>query len=67
MLHHAGLQPLLDETDDPFVPDPVLDELHQPFVRKGIEKGTYVGVEHPIDVFSLDSVKRQAIFAPHDS
>jgi hypothetical protein len=33
---------------DALVPDSVLSELHQPFVRNGIEKATNVGVQHPV-------------------
>jgi hypothetical protein len=36
-LQHAGIQPFLDEPHDASVRNPVLDELHQPFVGKPIE------------------------------
>ena len=37
-LHHASVQPFLDEPHDAPICYPVLDELHQPFVRQRIEK-----------------------------
>ncbi len=37
ILQHAGPQPFLDEPHNAPVCDPVLDELHQPFVRNSIE------------------------------
>src|SRR5256885_2542871 len=35
---HAGFQPFLDEPHDAPICNPMLDELHRPFVRKSIEK-----------------------------
>jgi len=40
ILQHAGVEPFLDQSHDPLVCYPMLDELHQPFVRNRIE-GTY--------------------------
>ncbi len=37
ILHHAGVQPFLDEPHDAPICDSMLDELHQPFVRNRIE------------------------------
>src|SRR6202158_4988015 len=48
ILQHAGLQPFLDEPHDAPICDPVLDELHQPFVRNSIEKAFDVQIEHPV-------------------
>ena len=48
VLQHAGVQPFLDEPHDAPVRNPVLDELHQPFVRKRIEKAANVHIEHPV-------------------
>ena len=48
ILQHAGVQPFLDEPHDAPVCDPVLDELHQPFVGKPIEKTFDVKIEHPV-------------------
>ena len=38
VLQHAGVQPFLDEPHDAPVRNPVLDELHQPFVRQMASK-----------------------------
>src|SRR6516225_311445 len=48
ILQHAGLQPFTDEPTDARVRNPVLDELHQPFVVDGIEEPTNVRVQHPV-------------------
>src|SRR6266581_4544286 len=48
ILQHAGVQPFLDEPHDASVRHPMLDELHQPFVGKTIEKAANVHIEHPV-------------------
>src|ERR1700723_1731850 len=48
VLQHAGPQPFLDEPYNTLVCDPMLDELHQPFVRNAIEEASDVQVEHPV-------------------
>src|SRR5580693_7657661 len=48
ILQHAGIQPFLDEPHDAPICDPVLDELHKPFVRNSIEKAFDVQIEHPV-------------------
>src|SRR4029077_2418977 len=48
ILQHAGPQPFLDESHDAPVRNPVLNELHKPFVRKSIEKALDVQIEHPV-------------------
>ncbi len=48
ILQHAGLQPFLDEPHDAPVRNPVLDELHKPFVGKPIEKAFDIQIEHPV-------------------
>src|SRR6266478_2974308 len=48
ILQHAGVQPFLDEPHDASVRHPLLDELHQPFVGKTIEKAANVHIEHPV-------------------
>ena len=60
VFHHAGVQPFLDVTHDAWVADPVLDELHQPFVVQRIEKPANVRVEQPVHLLALDS-HRQSI------
>ena len=37
ILQHAGIQPFLDEPHDAPIRNPMLDELHKPFVGKSIE------------------------------
>src|SRR5882762_2557594 len=44
ILQHAGVQPFLDEPHDAPICDPVLHELHKPFVRKAIRY--YRSVRH---------------------
>src|ERR1700732_3009857 len=48
ILQHAGLQPFLDEPHNAPVRNPVLNELHKPFVREAIEKAFDVQIEHPV-------------------
>ncbi len=48
ILQHAGVQPFLDEPHDASVRNPMLDELHQPFVGKTIEKAANAHIEHPV-------------------
>src|SRR5882724_8540727 len=48
ILQHAGPQPFLDEPHDAPVCDPVLDELHKPFVGNPVEKAFDVQIKHPV-------------------
>ena len=48
ILQHAGVQPFLDQPHDAPVRDPMLDELHQPFVVESIEETADVHIEHPV-------------------
>src|SRR5580692_3936165 len=48
ILQHAGVEPFLDQSHDAPICYPVLDELHQPFVRNRIEKAAYINIEHPV-------------------
>jgi hypothetical protein len=68
LLHDPGAQPLLDEPHNSPIPDPMLDELHQPFVRDGIEKATNVGIEHPVHLLRPDRggecIQRMMLAAP---
>src|SRR5712692_2797445 len=48
ILQHAGVQPFLDEPHDASVRNPMLNELHQPFVGKTVEKAANVHIEHPV-------------------
>src|SRR5215831_12775078 len=47
ILQHAGIQPFLDEPHNASVRNSMLDELHQPFVGKLVEKAANVQVKHP--------------------
>src|ERR1700746_2021069 len=60
ILQHAGIQPFLDEPHDTPVRNPMLDELHQPFVGNAIEKAFAVQVEHPVH-FSRQQPRVQSI------
>src|SRR5882762_2480506 len=48
ILQHAGVEPFLDQSHDAPICNPVLDELHQPFVGKPIEKVANIQIEHPV-------------------
>src|SRR6266478_5446309 len=68
ILQHAGVQPFLDEPHDAPICNPVLDELHQPFVGKPIEKAFDVQIEHPVH-FSrqqsrVERIQRLMLAAP---
>jgi hypothetical protein len=60
ILEHAGPQPFLDEPHDAPVCNPMLDELHQPFVGNPIEKAFDVQIEHPVH-FSRQQSRGQRI------
>ena len=68
ILQHAGVQPFLDEPHDAPVRDPVLDELHQPFVGNRIEKAADVQIEHPVHLSRQQSrverIQRLMLAAP---
>src|SRR5467141_1056512 len=50
ILQHAGIQPFLDEPHDAPICNPMLNELHKPFVGKSIEKAFDVQIEHPVHI-----------------
>jgi hypothetical protein len=47
-LQNAGLEPPLDQAEDPRIGDPVPQHPNQPAVVNGIEKGSGVEIEHPV-------------------
>src|SRR3954451_7136690 len=47
-LEEAGLEPPLNQAEDPAVGDPVCQHPHQPSVVDGIKEGADVDVEHPV-------------------
>jgi hypothetical protein len=48
ILQHAGIEPLLDQSHDALIRNPVLDELHKPFVGKPTEKVANIQIKHPV-------------------
>src|SRR5580704_5436651 len=68
ILQHAGVEPFLDQSHDAPICNPMLDELHKPFVGKPIEEALDVQIEHPVH-FSrqqsrIESVQRLMLTAP---
>src|SRR6267143_707897 len=68
ILQHAGAQPFLNEPHDAPICNPMLDELHKPFVGKSIEKAFDVQIEHPVHFLRQQSrvqrVQRLMLAAP---
>src|SRR5882762_9804867 len=68
ILQHAGIQPFLDPPHDAPICDPVLAELHQPFVGKPIEKSFDVQIEHPVHLSReqsrIERVQRLMLASP---
>ena len=70
ILQHARVEPFLDQSHDAPVRNPVLDELHQPFVRKRIE-GTYDTLliistsprRSPLSAFAIPSKADRSTFS----
>jgi hypothetical protein len=51
---HACLQPLADQAQHAPVPDPVLQEPHQPRVAHAVEERLDIGIQDPVDPPSVD-------------
>src|SRR5216684_2688191 len=68
ILQHAGSQPFLDQPHDAPICNPMLDELHQPFVGNPIEKALDVQIEHPVHFLRQQSrvqrIQRLMLAAP---
>src|SRR5882762_5243861 len=68
ILQHAGVQPFLDQPHDAPIGNPMLNELHKPFVGKSIEKAFDVQIEHPVHFLRQQSriqrVQRLMLAAP---
>src|SRR5258707_7722956 len=68
ILQHAGIQPFLDKPHYAPVCNPMLDELHKPFVGKPIEKAFDVQIEHPVHLSRQQSrverIQRLMLAAP---
>jgi len=54
VLDHACPEPFLDQTQDPLIRDPVLEELHQPGVTQAGEEILEIQVEHPVHLAVLN-------------
>ncbi len=50
IFQHARVEPFLDQPHEAPVCDPMLDEFHQPFVGKPIEKVANIQIEHPVNL-----------------
>src|SRR5215467_6084168 len=68
ILQHARVQPFLDEPHDAPVCNPVLHELHQPFVGQTIEKAANVEIEPPAHLprqqSRVERIQRWMLAAP---
>src|SRR5579863_4846906 len=68
IFQHAGLEPFLDQPHDAPICNPVLDELHQPFVGNPIEKALDVQIQHPVHFLRQQSrvqrIQRLMLAAP---
>src|SRR6267378_268874 len=68
ILQHAGVQPFLDQPHDAPICNPMLNELHKPFVGKSIEKAFDVQIEHPVHFLRQQSgvqrIQRLMLAAP---
>src|SRR5579864_2254259 len=68
ILQHAGVQPFLDEPHDASVRNPMLDELHQSFVGKTIEKAANVHIERPVHLLrqqsGIERIQRVMLASP---
>jgi hypothetical protein len=54
LVDRSGPQPLLDESQDPPISDPMLEKTRQATVVDGIEEATDVRIEHPVHPFPQD-------------
>src|SRR6266478_5504340 len=65
---HAGVEPFLDQSHDAPICYPVLDEFHQPFVGKPIEKVADIQIEHPVHLSRqpsrIERVQRLMLASP---
>jgi hypothetical protein len=55
LLHHARLQPFLDQADDSPVSYSVLDEFDHPRMFDFVEKRPDIKVQHPVHLLACDS------------
>ena len=68
LFEHARLQPLADQAQHAPVPDPVLQEPHQPGMAHAVEERPDVGIQDPVDLPPVDPdherVQRMVLAAP---
>src|SRR6266700_3193965 len=68
ILQHAGVEPFLDQSHDAPICYPVLEEFHQPFVGKPIEKVANIQIEHPVHLSRqqsrIERVQRLMLASP---
>jgi hypothetical protein len=55
LVKDARAEPLLDESDNPRIRNPVLNKTNQPPVVNGVEEPTNVCIEHPVHLLPLES------------
>lgn len=60
VLHHSRAKPFLDQTQDPPIPDSVLQELQHPPMVDGVEEPADVRIEHPVHFLPQDA-RRQCV------
>ena len=54
VFHHPGLQPFADQPRDPTISDTVLDEADQPLVPDAVEERLDIGIHDPVHLLALD-------------
>ena len=54
VFHHPGLQPFADQPHDPTISDTVLDEADQPLVPDAVEESLDIGIHDPVHPLALD-------------
>ncbi len=68
LCQHARVQPFLDEPHHAPVPNPVLEELHQPLPVDGVEKPGNVDIQHPVHLprqqARIERVQRMMLATP---
>jgi hypothetical protein len=68
VFHHPGLQPFADQPRDPTISDTVLDEADQPLVPDAVEERLDIGIHDPVHLLALDRhrhcVQRSMLAAP---
>jgi hypothetical protein len=58
LLDDSSLEPLADQPQQALIRDPMLEELHHPFVADVVEEATNVCVQHPVHFPSSDAHRK---------